>query len=319
MATRSKEKAAARKANADKRPQAHAKYIRISPRKVKIVIDLIRGKSVDEAAAILQFTPKAASPVVLKVLNSAIANAVNNQELNRDNLYVAEVYANPGPTLKRYVARSRGSASPMLKRTSHISVVLDQKNNLVEDFKLRKMLKEKYYSTGISHIDIERTAQTMTVNIFTAKPGMIIGRGGAGIEELKKNITEFLGRPCHINVMEIKQPDADAQLVAENIAQQLEKRISFRRALKQAMGRSMKIPGVKGIKTAVSGRLGGADIARSEHYHDGSIPLQTLRANIDYGFSEAKTTYGRLGVKVWIYKGQILPRAKKAPAGKEGK
>ena len=159
----------------------------------------------------------------------------------------------------------------------------------------------------------------MTVNIFTAKPGMIIGRGGAGIEELKKNITEFLGRPCHINVMEIKQPDADAQLVAENIAQQLEKRISFRRALKQAMGRSMKIPGVKGIKTAVSGRLGGADIARSEHYHDGSIPLQTLRANIDYGFAEAKTTYGRLGIKVWIYKGQIQPRAKKAPAGKEGK
>ena len=185
----------------------------------------------------------------------------------------------------------------------------DFANNLVEDFKLRKMLKEKYFTT----------AQTMTVNVFTAKPGMIIGRGGAGIEELKRNITEFLGRPCHINVMEIKQPDADAQLVAENIAQQLEKRISFRRALKQAMGRSMKIPGVKGIKTAVSGRLGGADIARSEHYHDGSIPLQTLRANIDYGFCEAKTTYGRLGVKVWIYKGQILPRAKKAPAGKEGK
>ena len=159
----------------------------------------------------------------------------------------------------------------------------------------------------------------MTVNIFTAKPGMIIGRGGAGIEELKKNITEFLGRPCHINVMEIKQPDADAQLVAENIAQQLEKRISFRRAMKQAQQRSMKIPGVKGLKTSVSGRLGGADIARSEHYHEGSIPLQTLRANIDYGFAEAKTTYGRLGIKVWIYKGQILPRAKKAPAAKEVK
>ena len=183
----------------------------------------------------------------------------------------------------------------------------DFANNLVEDYKLRKMLKEKYYSTGISHIDIERTAQTMTVNIFTAKPGMIIGRGGAGIEELKKNITEFLGRPCHINVMEIKQPDADAQLVAENIAQQLEKRISFRRAMKQAQGRSMKVPGVKGIKTAVSGRLGGADIARSEHYHEGSIPLQTLRANIDYGFAEAKTTYGRLGVKVWIYKDLRTP------------
>ena len=195
----------------------------------------------------------------------------------------------------------------------------DFANNLVEDHKLREMLKEKYYATGISHIDIERTAQTITVNIFTAKPGMIIGRGGAGIEALKKDITDFLGRPAHINVMEIKQPDADAQLVAENIAQQLEKRISFRRALKQAQQRAMKINGVKGIKTSVSGRLGGADIARTEHYHDGSIPLQTLRANIDYGFAEAKTTYGRLGVKVWINKGQILPKAKKAPAAKEVK
>ena len=195
----------------------------------------------------------------------------------------------------------------------------DFANNLVEDHKLREMLKEKYYATGISHIDIERTAQTITVNIFTAKPGMIIGRGGAGIEALKKDITDVLGRPAHINVMEIKQPDADAQLVAENIAQQLEKRISFRRALKQAQQRAMKINGVKGIKTSVSGRLGGADIARTEHYHDGSIPLQTLRANIDYGFAEAKTTYGRLGVKVWIYKGQILPKAKKAPAAKEVK
>ena len=195
----------------------------------------------------------------------------------------------------------------------------DFANNLVEDYKLRKMLKEKYYSTGISHIDIERTAQTMTVNIFTAKPGMIIGRGGAGIEELKKTIHDFLGHPAHINVMEIKQPDADAQLVAENIAQQLEKRISFRRAMKQSQQRAMKIPGVKGIKTAVGGRLGGADIARTERYHEGSTPLQTLRANIDYGFAEAKTTYGRLGVKVWIYKGQILPRAKQAPRVKEGK
>ena len=194
----------------------------------------------------------------------------------------------------------------------------DFANNLVEDHKLREMLKEKYYATGISHIDIERTAQTITVNIFTAKPGMIIGRGGAGIEALKKDITDFLGRPAHINVMEIKQPDADAQLVAENIAQQLEKRISFRRALKQAQQRAMKINGVKGIKTSVSGRLGGADIARTEHYHDGSIPLQTLRANIDYGFAEAKTTYGRLGVKVWIYKGQILPKSKKTPVRAEG-
>ncbi len=181
----------------------------------------------------------------------------------------------------------------------------DFANNLVEDFKLRKMIKEKYYAAGISRIDIERTAKDVTVNIMTSKPGMIIGPKGATIEQLKAEVT--------------KQPDADAQLVAENIAQQLEKRISFRRALKQAQQRAMKLPGVKGIKTSVSGRLGGADIARTEHYHDGSIPLQTLRANIDYGFAEAKTTYGRLGVKVWIYKGQILPKAKKAPVAKEVK
>ena len=175
----------------------------------------------------------------------------------------------------------------------------DFANNLVEDYKLREMLKEKFYATGISRIDIERSAKMITVNIFTGKPGMIIGRGGAGIEALKAEITNFLGRPAHINVMEIKQPDGDAQLVAENIAQQLEKRISFRRALKQAQQRAMKVPGVKGIKTSVSGRLGGADIARTEHYHDGSIPLQTLRANIDYGFAEATTDlwpHGREGL-----------------------
>ena len=195
----------------------------------------------------------------------------------------------------------------------------DFANYLVEDNKLRKMLKDKYYAAGVSKIDIERTAQTVTINIFTSKPGMIIGPKGATIEQLKKDVTTFLGRAAQINVLEIKQPDADAQLVAENIAQQLEKRISFRRALKQAQQRAMKQQGVKGIKTSVSGRLGGADIARTEHYHEGSIPLQTLRANIDYGFAEAKTTFGRLGVKVWIYKGQILPKAKKAPAAKEVK
>ncbi len=195
----------------------------------------------------------------------------------------------------------------------------DFADNLVEDFKLREMLKNKYYNTGISKIDIERSLQTLTVNIFTSKPGMIIGPKGANIEQLKKEVAAFVKKPCHINVYEVKQPDADAQLVAENIAQQLEKRISFRRAMKQSIQRAMKINGVKGIKCSVSGRIGGADIARSEHYHEGSIPLQTLRANIDYGFAEAKTTYGRLGIKVWIYKGQILPAAKKGPAAKEVK
>ncbi|MGI6234694.1 MAG: 30S ribosomal protein S3 [Christensenellales bacterium] len=185
----------------------------------------------------------------------------------------------------------------------------DFANYLVEDHKIRTTLKEKYLATGISRIDIERSAARMTINIFTGKPGMIIGRGGKGIEELKAMVEKMVGRPVTINVVEIKNPDTDAQLVAENIAQQLEKRISFRRALKQSIQRTMRA-GAKGMKAQVSGRLGGADIARSEHYHEGSIPLQTLRANIDYGFAEAKTTYGRLGVKVWIYKGQVLPQAK---------
>lgn len=186
-------------------------------------------------------------------------------------------------------------------------------DNLIEDFKIREDLKEKYYSTGISRIDIERSAAKMTINIFTGRPGMIIGRGGKGIEDLKAYVEKKLGHPVNINVVEVKTPDSDAQLVAENIAQQLEKRISFRRAMKQSIQRAMRA-GAKGMKVKVSGRLNGSDIARNEHYHEGSIPLQTLRANIDYGFAEAKTTYGRLGVKVWIYKGQVLPKAKKTAA-----
>ena len=188
----------------------------------------------------------------------------------------------------------------------------DFSNNLIEDYKLREMLKEKLSVSGISHIDIERSAGKVGVTIYTAKPGIVIGRGGAGVEALKKEIEQFTGKAVSLNILEVKFPDGDAQLVAENIAQQLEKRISFRRAMKQTIGRAMKTPGVKGIKTKVSGRLGGADIARSEGYHEGSIPLQTLRADIEYGFAEAKTTYGRIGVKVWIYKGQVLPGQKRA-------
>ena len=186
----------------------------------------------------------------------------------------------------------------------------DFANNLIEDFKLRKMLKEKFYSTGISRIDIERSASRMTVTLFAGKPGMIIGRSGKGIDELKAEVEKFCGHAVNIRVVDIKTPDADAQLIAENIAQQLEKRIAFRRAMKQSIMRANKA-GAKGVKIAISGRLGGADIDRTDHYHEGSIPLQTLRANIDYGFAEAKTTYGRLGVKVWVYKGQILPKPKK--------
>ena len=183
----------------------------------------------------------------------------------------------------------------------------DFSNNLVEDYNLRKMLKEKkeLENAGISRIDIQRTASKVVVTVYTAKPGVVIGKAGAGVEALKKEIETFTGKQVNLDIIEIKNPDTDAQLVAENIAQQLEKRVSFRRAMKQTIGRAMKA-GAKGIKTSVSGRLGGADIARSEGYHEGSIPLQTLRANIDYGFAEAKTTYGRIGVKVWIYKGQVL-------------
>ena len=186
----------------------------------------------------------------------------------------------------------------------------DFANNLIEDFKLREMLKEKFYSTGISRIDIERSASRMTVTLFAGKPGMIIGRSGKGIEDLKAEVEKFVGHAVNIRVMDVKNPDADAQLIAENIAQQLEKRIAFRRAMKQSIQRAMKT-GAKGVKISIGGRLGGADIARTEHYHEGSIPMQTLRANIDYGFAEAKTTYGRLGVKVWVYKGQVLPKPKK--------
>ena len=184
---------------------------------------------------------------------------------------------------------------------------------LVEDQKIRKFLKKKLYVAGISDIEIERTAKMIKVNVHAAKPGIIIGKGGAGAESLKAELTKLIGKDININIVEVKSVDTDAQLVAENIAGQLERRISFRRAMKQCMQKSMKA-GALGIKTAVSGRLGGADMARTEFYKEGTIPLQTLRADIDYGFAEADTTYGKIGVKVWIYKGEVLP-AKKVEGG----
>ncbi len=178
-------------------------------------------------------------------------------------------------------------------------------DTLVEDYNLRKYLKKALYSAGISKIEIERDDKRVRLHIHCAKAGMVIGRNGAEIEKLRETCQKKLGKPVVVNIVEIKNPDADAQLVAENIAAQLEKRISFRRAMKLAIGRAIRL-GVKGIKTQVSGRLGGAEIARSEMYREGTIPLQTLRADIDYGFAEADTTYGRIGVKVWIYKGEVL-------------
>ena len=192
---------------------------------------------------------------------------------------------------------------------------------IVEDDKIRKFLKKKLYVAGISKIEIERAANKASVTIHTGKPGIVIGKGGTGVDLLKAELAKLTGKTIAVNIVEVKRPDIDAQLVAEAVAQQLEKRISFRRAMKQAIGRSMK-GGAKGIKLMCSGRLGGAEIARSEQYHEGSIPLQTLRADIDYGFAEAHTTYGRIGVKAWIYKGEILgnplaERAKPAEGGKK--
>ena len=177
---------------------------------------------------------------------------------------------------------------------------------LVEDYNIRKFLKKKLYSAGVSKIEIERASDRVKVIIYTAKPGVVIGKGGAEIEVTKKELSKLTDKKVMVDIKEIKRPDRDAQLVAENIAQQLENRVSFRRAMKSCMGRTMK-SGAMGIKTCCSWRLGGADIARAEFYSEGTIPLQTLRADIDYGFAEANTTYGKVGVKVWIYKGEILP------------
>ena len=185
---------------------------------------------------------------------------------------------------------------------------------LVEDYNIRKFLKKKLYSAGIAKIEIERASDRVKVIVYTAKPGVVIGKGGAEIKKKKKELQKYTDKKLIVDIKEVKRPDKDAQLVAENIAAQLENRVSFRRAMKSCMGRSMKA-GIKGIKTSVSGRLGGADMARTEFYSEGTIPLQTLRADIDYGFAEADTTYGKVGVKVWIYKGEVLP--KKAVEGSD--
>ncbi len=185
---------------------------------------------------------------------------------------------------------------------------------LVEDHEIRTYLKKRLYSAGISRIEIERASDRVKIIIYTAKPGVVIGKGGSEIEKVKKELQKFTDKRLIVDIKEVKRPDKDAQLVAESIAQQLENRISFRRAMKSTMQRTMR-SGAKGIKTAVSGRLGGADMARTEFYSEGNIPLQTLRADIDYGFAEANTTYGKVGVKAWIYKGEVLP----TKASKEGR
>lgn len=189
----------------------------------------------------------------------------------------------------------------------------DYADLLHEDIKVRNFVKKKLYVAGISRIEIERAANRVKVSIHTAKPGIVIGRGGSEVENLRKELEKLTGKQINVNIVEVKTAELDAQLVAENVASQLERRISFRRAMKQTVSRSMRM-GAEGIKINCSGRLGGAEMARTEWYNEGKVPLHTLRANIDYGFAEANTTYGKIGVKVWIYKGEILPEAKKTAA-----
>lgn len=191
----------------------------------------------------------------------------------------------------------------------------DFANNLVEDYRIREYIKKKLFTSGISKIEIERRANSVKVNVYTAKPGIALGKNGENINKIKADLIKLYNKEMSINIIEIKNVDIDSQLVAENIANQLERRISYRKAMKQCMAKAMK-SGALGIKTAVSGRLGGAEIARTEFYREGTIPLQTLRADIDYGFAEADTTYGKIGVKVWIYKGEVLPKKNVAEGGR---
>lgn len=192
----------------------------------------------------------------------------------------------------------------------------DYADLLHEDYKIRKIIKERFYTAGISKVEIQRMGNRVRITIHTAKPGIVIGRGGTEVEKLKQDLTKLTGKNININIQEIKKPELDAQIVAENVAQQLEKRISFRRAMKQSVSRTMRVGGV-GMKIAISGRLGGAEIARTEWYAEGKVPLHTLRADIDYGFAEANTTYGKIGIKVWINRGEIIPEAKNRPQQKQ--
>ncbi|MEN6463226.1 MAG: 30S ribosomal protein S3 [Syntrophomonas sp.] len=191
----------------------------------------------------------------------------------------------------------------------------DYTDLLHEDYKVRKFIKDRFYAAGVSRVEIQRTGNRMRITIHTAKPGIVIGRGGQEVEILKAALIKMTGKNVNINIQEIKKPELDAQIVAENVAQQLEKRISFRRATKQTVGRTMRV-GAQGIKIMVSGRLGGAEIARTEWHSEGKVPLHTLRADIDYGFAEANTTYGKIGIKVWINRGEIIPEAKQRPKQK---
>ena len=313
---------------------AKHRHARSSAQKVRLVADLIRGKKVSQALDILTYTNKKAAVLVKKVLESAIANAEHNDGADIDDLKVTKIFVDEGPCKRS--CRSH----PEAHQPHHCGCVrslrlwrlaMGQKvhpngirlgivkpwnstwfantkefaDNLDSDFKVRQYLTKELAKASVSRIVIERPAKSIRVTIHTARPGIVIGKKGEDVEKLRKVVADIAGVPAQINIAEVRKPELDAKLVADSITSQLERRVMFRRAMKRAVQNAMRL-GAKGIKVEVSGRLGGAEIARTEWYREGRVPLHTLRADIDYNTSEAHTTYGVIGVKVWIFKGEIL-------------
>ncbi|CAM5453719.1 hypothetical protein STANM309S_05745 [Streptomyces tanashiensis] len=319
--------------------RAQARYIRVTPMKARRVVDLIRGMDATEAQAVLRFAPQAASVPVGKVLDSAIANAAHNYDhTDASSLVISEAYVDEGPTLKRFRPRAQGRAYRIRKRDQphhrgrqqqgrnpvmgqkvnphgfRLGITTDFKSRwyadklykdyVKEDVAIRRMMTSGMERAGISKVEIERTRDRVRVDIHTARPGIVIGRRGAEADRIRGDLEKLTGKQVQLNILEVKNPEMDAQLVAQAVAEQLSSRVSFRRAMRKSMQGTMKA-GAKGIKIQCGGRLGGAEMSRSEFYREGRVPLHTLRANVDYGFFEAKTTFGRIGVKVWIYKGDV--------------
>src|SRR6201993_5223780 len=281
--------------------RAKARYVRVTPRKARRVVDLIRGLPAEEAQAILQFSPQGASDPVGKVLASAIANADHVAGRDRGMLWVRRAWVDEGPMLNGF----RLGITTDFK--SRWYAEKKYKDYVQEDVAIRRMLQRGMERAGISKVEIEREDKDkVKVWIHTARPGIVIGRRGAEADRIRGDLEKLTGRRIELNILEVKNPEIDAQLVAQGVAEQLSSRVSFRRAMRKAMQSATK-GGAKGIRVQCSGRLGGAEMSRSEFYRVGRVPLHTLRADIDYGFYKARTTFGRIGVKVWIYKGDAAP------------
>ncbi len=332
-------KTAAPRKVGDKEALAIGNTIRGSARKLNLVATLIRGRKVEEALNILKFSPKAMADDVRKVLASAVANAENNHNLDVDALVVAEASVGKSISMKRFATRARGRSSRIVKPFSQVRIVvreqeeayMGQKSSpiglrlqinrtwdsrwfaegqdygrlLLEDLKIRRTIVEKLPQAAISKVVIERPAKICRISIYAARPGVIIGKKGADIEKLKRELQKMTSSEVSLNIVEIRKPEIDAKLVAQGVADQLERRIAFRRAMKRAVQSALRL-GAEGIRITCAGRLGGAEIARTEWYREGRVPLHTLRGNVDYAEAEAHTAYGVCGVKVWVFKGEIL-------------